>query len=147
MFAGIIIEGGINMKKALCLILSLMFVVLLCACDNTDTESRVFSQEITIVKLPSPPKCKTSNSVTTVDKVIEILGQIEKAPTPNNVNAGGWSTMIKLKIDGQELVYTLGGNLFTDADGRQYIATNCTEIEEKITKIYNELDVPEVKYP
>jgi len=135
------------MKKALCVILSLIFFVLLCGCDNTDTESRVFSQEITIVKLPSPPKCKTTNSIATVDKVIEILGQIEKSPTPNDVNAGGWSTMIRLKIDGQELVYTLGGNLFTDADGRQYKAVNCAEIEEKITKIYNELDAPEVDYP
>ncbi len=135
------------MKKAFCVILSLIFFVLLCGCDNTDTESRVFSQEITIVKLPSPPKCKTTNSIATVDKVIEILGQIEKSPTPNDVNAGGWSTMIRLKIDGQELVYTLGGNLFTDADGRQYKAVNCAEIEEKITKIYNELDAPEVDYP
>ncbi len=135
------------MKKILCIIISLTFIILLCGCDNADTESRVFSQEITIVKLPSPPKCKTSNSNTTVDKVIEILAQIEKSPTPNDVNAGGWSTMIRIKIDGQELVYTLGGNLFTDADGRQYKATNCVEIEEKITKIYNELDVPEVDYP
>ena len=135
------------MKKILCIIISLTFIILLCGCDNADTESRVFSQEITIVKLPSPPKCKTSNSNTTVDKVIEILAQIEKSPTPNDVNAGGWSTMIRIKIDGQELVYTLGGNLFTDADGRQYKATNCVEIEEKITKIYNELDVPEIDYP
>ncbi|MBE6810753.1 MAG: hypothetical protein E7521_06825 [Ruminococcaceae bacterium] len=135
------------MKKILCIIISLTFIILLCGCDNADTESRVFSQEITIVKLPSPPKCKTSNSNTTVDKVIEILAQIEKSPTPNDVNAGGWSTMIRIKIDGQELVYTLGGNLFTDADGRQYKATNCVEIEKKITKIYNELDVPEVDYP
>lgn len=135
------------MKKALCVILSLIFFVLLCGCDNTDTESRVFSQEITIVKLPSPPKCKTTNSIATVDKVIEILGQIEKSPTPNDVNAGGWSTMIRLKIDGQELVYTLGGNLFTDADGRQYKAANCAEIEDKIDKIYDKIDAPEVDYP
>ena len=135
------------MKKALCIILSLIFIILFCACDNTEVESRVFSQEITIVKLPSPPKCKTSNSITTIDKVIELLGQIDKSSTPNEVNAGGWSTMIRLKVDGQELIYTLGGDLFTDADGRQYKVTNCEEIEEKITKIYNELDVPEVDYP
>lgn len=135
------------MKKILCIIISLTIIILLCGCDNADTESRVFSQEITIVKLPSPPKCKTSNSIAVVDEVIAVLGEIEKSPTPNDVNAGGWSTMIRIKIDGQELVYTLGGNLFTDADGRQYKATNCVEIEEKITKIYNELDVPEVDYP
>lgn len=135
------------MKKALCIILSLIFIILFCGCDNTEVESRVFSQEITIVKLPSPPKCKTSNSITTIDKVIELLGQIDKSSTPNEVNAGGWSTMIRLKVDGQELIYTLGGDLFTDADGRQYKVTNCEEIEEKITKIYNELDVPEVDYP
>lgn len=135
------------MKKALCIILSLIFIILFCGCDNTETESSVFSQEITIVKLPSPPKCKISNSITVIDNVIKILGQIEKSSTHNEVNASGWSTMIKLKVDGQELVYTLGGNLFTDSDGRQYKAINCTEIEEELTKIYNELDVPEVDYP
>lgn len=135
------------MKKILCLILSLTLVLLLCACGTKDTKSKVFGQEVTIVKLPSPPKCKTSNSIAVVDEVIAVLGLIEKSPTSNDVNAGGWSTMIRLKIDGQELVYTLGGNLFTDADGRQYKATNCAEIEEKITKIYNELDALEVDYP
>ncbi len=135
------------MKKLLCIILSFVFILVLCSCSNQDTESRVFSQEVTIVKLPSPPKCKTSDKIAVVDEVIEVLGLIEKSPTSNDVNAGGWSTMIRLKIDGQELVYTLGGNLFTDADGRQYKATNCAEIEEKITKIYNELDALEVDYP
>ncbi len=135
------------MKKMLCIILSTIFMFMLCGCDNKSNETINFSQEVTIVKLPSPPKCKTSNSIAVVDEVIEVLGLIEKSPTSNDVNAGGWSTMIRLKIDGQELVYTLGGNLFTDADGRQYKATNCAEIEEKITKIYNELDVLEVDYP
>ena len=46
----------------------------------------------------------------------------------------------------KELVYTIG-SVFTDSDGRQYKVSNYEEIEDKLTKIYNELDVVEVDYP
>ncbi len=132
------------MKKVLCIFLSLTFM-LLCCCDKQDTESRVFSQEVTIVKMPSPPKCKTSNKIAVVDEVIAVLGEIEKSSTLEDIN-GGWSIMIKLKIDGQELVYTIG-KIFTDADGKQYNVTNYDVIEEKVNEIYNNIDAPEVDYP
>ena len=134
------------MKKAICVVLTLIFC-LLCACESHNTESNVFSQEVTIVKLPSPPKCKTTDSTSVVNEVINVLGLIEKNSTPNDVTAGGWSTMIRLKIDGNEFVYTLGGNLFTDSDGRQYNIDNCNEIEEKLTEIYNKIDASEREYP
>ncbi len=133
------------MKKILCIILSLTFMFLFCGCGAKDTESKFFSQEVTIVKMPSPPKCKTSDSIAVVDEVIAVLGEIEKSSTLEDIN-GGWSIMIKLKIDGQELVYTIG-NIFTDADGKQYNITNYDVIEEKINEIYNNIDAPEVDYP
>ena len=120
---------------------------MLCACNNEGVQSAVFNQEVTIVKLPSPPKCKTTDSNTIVNEVIEVLALIEKHPVPKDENVGGWSTMVKLKIDGQEFVYTLGGNTFTDSDGKQYNTTNCAEIEDKLTQIYNKISEPEVDYP
>ena len=135
------------MKKVLCVVFAFIFVALLCGCDDGSVQSNVFRQEVTIVKLPSPPKCKTTNSNTVVNEVIDVLGLIEKHPTPNDVASGGWSTMVILKIDGQEFVYTLGGNLFTDSDGRQYNISNCKEIEDELTEIYNKMDAQAVDYP
>ncbi len=134
------------MKKILCIILSLAFMFLLCGCGRQDAERKGFSQEVTIVKMPSPPKCKTSDKIAVVDEIINVLGLIEKSPLGSeNVN-GGWEIMIKLKIDGQELNYTVG-NVFTDSDGKQYNVTNYEEIKDKINKIYDKIDAPEAEYP
>ena len=143
------------MKKLLLIITTLALCLLLAGCNTGDTslssnannKATKFSQEVTIVKLPSPPKCKTTDSNAVVNEVIDILGLIEKTSIPNEVNASGWSTRIRIKIDGQEFVYTLGGNLFTDSDGRQYNISNCEEIEGKLTEIYNKIDANEVEYP
>ena len=142
-------ERGIIMKKLLCIILSITFVFLLCGCgddtDNSSESDKVYKQEVTIVKMPSPPKCKTTNSIAVVDEVIGVLGLIEKSPAnSDNVN-GGWSIMVELNIDGKELSYTIG-NIFTDADGKQYKVTNLDEIEGKINKIYDKIDSDEVEY-
>ena len=128
------------MKKILSVILLVTIIFLLCGCN--DGKERVFKQEVTIVKMPSPPKCKTSDDIAVVDEVINVLGLIDKSPINDDV---GWSIMIKLNVDGQELNYTIG-NVFADADGKQYKVNNYAEIEEKLTKIYDELDVPEVNY-
>ncbi len=135
------------MKKILCLMLSIIFVLMCCGCDNQNTESLKFSQEVTIVKMPSPPKCKTTDDISVVEEVIAVLGEIEKSPI-NMINGktNGWEIMIKLEIDGQELNYTIG-KVFTDADGSQYYTENLDEIKEKINKIYNKIDAPEIDYP
>ncbi len=138
------------MKRFLLIILTLVFV-LLCGCsastDNNSSDTKtVFKQEVTIVKMPSPPKCKTTNDSSVVNEVLELLSKIEKTPTNKDVINGGWSTMLKINIDGNEFNYTIG-SVFTDSDGKQYNVINYKEIEDKLTKIYNELDVPEVDYP
>ena len=135
------------MKKLVCMILSMLLIVLLCACDNQNTESKVFNQEVTIVKMPSPPKCKTSSSVSVVNEVLATLAQIDKSPI-NKINGytNGWEIMIKLNIDGQEFNYTIGG-VFTDSDGTQYNTENLAEIREKINSIYDKIDTPEANYP
>ena len=134
------------MKKIVPLILSVLLALSLCGCGSGDAQSTVFSQEVTIVKMPSPPKCKTTDDVSVVNEVIAVLGKIEKSPIEDENINGGWSIMIKLNIDGQSFNYTIGG-VFTDSDGRQYIVSNHKEIEDKLTKIYNDLEVPEVDYP
>ena len=101
---------------------------------------------MTIVKLPSPPKCKTTDDVSVINEVVDVLSKIEKSPIDSENINGGWTIMIKLNIDGQSFNYTIGG-VFTDSDGRQYIVSNHKEIEDKLTKIYNDLEVPEVDYP
>lgn len=139
------------MKKFLSVILVLSIVFLLCGCstdaDNniSDTKTNI-KQEVTIVKMPSPPKCKTTDNSSVVNDILRLLNELEKTPSDKDVANGGWSTMIKLNIDGKEFVYTIG-SLFTDSDGKQYCVSNYQEIEEKLTKIYNELDVVEVDYP
>ncbi len=134
------------MKKIICLILSSLLIFLLCGCGNQNTESNVFSQEVTIVKMPSPPKCKTTDSISIVDEVIAVLGEIEKTPKSCG-NTNGWLFMIKLNIDGQEFNYCIAGDTFTDSDGNQYGINNFSDIEEKIISIYEKIDTPEVDYP
>ena len=138
------------MKKFLSVILTIFFVFL-CGCssntDNNSSETKtVFKQEVTIVKMPSPPKCKTTDDVSVVNEVIAVLNEIEKLPIEDENINGGWSVMIKLNVDGQEFNYTVG-SVFTDSDGKQYKVSNYKEIENKLIKIYNELDVIEVNYP
>lgn len=143
-------KGDFNMKKFISIILTFVFV-LLCGCssdtnNNSSDAKTVFKQEVTIVKLPSPPKCKTTDDVSVINEVVDVLSKIEKSPIDSENINGGWTIMIKLNIDGQSFNYTIGG-VFTDSDGRQYIVSNHKEIEDKLTKIYNDLEVPEVDYP
>ena len=143
---GIIGEGGmIVMKKALCIFLSLAILLLLCGCSGVDG-NKSFRQEMTIVKMPSPPKCKTTDNITIINEVLAVLTQIEKTPTDDAEIQGGWNIMVKLDIDGQQFNYTIGG-VFTDSDGRQYHVENAQEIEDKLLGIYNKIDAPEVDYP
>lgn len=143
---GIIYErGNYTMRKVACLIISLLMLFSLCGCGSSDTQSTVFSQEVTIVKMPSPPKCKTTDDISVVNEVITVLGEIEKSPIEDE-NRNGWSIMIKLNIDGQSFNYTIGG-VFTDSDGKQYYVKNLDEIEKRINEIYNKIDSPEVDYP
>lgn len=128
------------------IVLSLLLFLSFCACGNKDTESLNFRQEVTIVKMPSPPKCKTTDDISVVEEVIAVLGQIKKAPIENENINGGWSIMIKLNIDGKNFNYTIG-SVFTDSDGKQYNVTNVSEIEEKIIDIYDKMDAVEIDYP
>lgn len=134
------------MKRIILLAISAILILPLCSCGNRNTESLNFSQEVTIVKMPSPPKCKTSDNISIVNEVISVLGEIEKSPTPNEEINGGWSIMVKFNIDGQEFNYTIG-SVFTDSDGKQYNVKNLDEIEQKIIDIYDKIDAPEVDYP
>ncbi len=140
-------------KKILSILLTLLFSILFVACnDYKDTnlsdskDAVIFKQEATIVKMSAPLKSKTTDEIAFVSEIIAILGEIEKSPVANEKINGGWKIMIKLNIDNQELVYTIG-NIFTDSDGKQYNVKNFEEIEEKILAIYDKIETSEYDYP
>ncbi len=116
------------------------------AVNDSSSQNKIFSQTMTIVTMLSPPKCKTTTNITTINKVLNVLGQIEKAGAVPENSKGGWYYLIKLNVDGTELTYTVGEGLFTDIDGKQYNITNSEEISEKLKQIYNEIDEPQVYY-
>ncbi len=139
------------MKKAIIVFLCLAILFSLCGCKTkkvttSSTQNKTFSQSMTIVTMPSPPKCKITTNITTINKVLDILGQVEKEEIVSK-SKGGWYYMIKLNVDGTVLSYTIGGNLFTDLDGRQYQISNGKEIEEMLKQIYDEIDIAEAYYP
>ena len=96
--------------------------------------------------MPAPPMSKTTDSISVVNDVIDVLGLIEKSPIQSNdkIN-GGYEIIVKLKIDGKELIYTVG-NVFTDSDGKQYNVTNFEDIKDKFNKIYDQIEGDEVEY-
>ena len=141
------------MKKLLSFIIALSISLSLTACVSNDTSSKkssnndvtTFTQEVTIVKMPSPPKCKTSNSSSVVNEVLMVLREIEKTPSTCG-NTNGWQFVIKIDIDGQELTYSIASDIFTDSDGQQYVITNYDFISEKISAIYDKIDTLEIDY-
>lgn len=138
------------MKKVLCLIMCVTMLLMIFGCkgevtNNNSNLDKQFSQTMTLVTMPSPPKCKTTTDMTVINEVLNVLGEIEKGKMLTDVN-GGWHYMIKLNVDGTELIYSVGG-VFTDADGRQYEVLNSEKIKEKLNKIYVQLDVQEIDYP
>ena len=133
------------MKNFICLILCFCMLIPFIGCDSTDNESTVIEQKLTLVTMPSPPKCKTTDNLSTINKVLNVLGEIEKTPIDGDKAAGGWYFMIKLTVDGTTVNYTVG-NIFTDADGKQYNVENWDYIKDKLTEIYNEMDEEEANY-
>lgn len=134
------------MKKSLCILLSFVLITMLCGCETQNNESANLSQKVTIVKMPSPPKCKTTDNISIVNDVINTLGMIDKSPIESDNVNGGWNIMVKLEIDGKSFNYTIGG-VFTDSDGKQYYVNNLDYIEEKLNDIYEKINAPEVDYP
>lgn len=136
------------MKKIVCMVLCVFMLLSFIGCSMAETNSANanFEQQMTIVTMPSPPKCKTTSDTAKINKVMNVLSEIEKEPTDNDgVIKGGWFFMIKLSVDGNTFTYTVG-NVFTDSNGTQYTVTNYDEIKEKLTEIYTEIDAEEVDY-
>lgn len=128
------------MKKCIAVILCLVLFVCMCGCKASDTDIK---QEMTIVTMPSPPKCKTTDKTNVINNVLSIIEDMEKTPFTDKIN--GWRVMIKLNVDGQILSYTLSERVFTDSDGTQYLVDGTKAIAE-ILDIYKKLDAPEKEY-
>ncbi len=141
-------EGECAMKKIFAILLCIIMLLPITACadkvpNNNTGANMTFSQSMTIVKMPSPPKCKTFSGLDTIEDVLEILRQIKKGEKVDDTN--GWQYMIKLNVDGRQISYTIG-NVFTDADGNQYKVLNSDEILSKLDEIYAKINVNEYDY-
>ncbi len=125
---------------------AILCIIMLASVAGCSASLKSFNQTMTIVTMPSPPKCKIFNDITAINEVLNTLGLVEKEEMLDEDVNGGWYYMIKLNVDGTELIYTLGG-VFTDADGIQYKISNWNEIKEKLDEIYDKIDVEEIDYP
>lgn len=135
------------MKKIVCMVLCVFMLLSFIGCSIEETNSANINLEqlMTIVIMPSPPKCKTTGDTAKINKVMNVLSEIEKAPTDNDDDINGWFFMIKLSVDGKTFTYTVG-NVFTDSNGTQYTVKNYDEIKDKLTEIYTEIDAEETDY-
>ncbi len=124
--------------------LSLVVIMLFFGCNNIENDNLKFSQEITIVKMSSTPKYKTVDSISTVNQVTDILNEIEKSPIDSE-NDDQLDFVVNINIDGESFEYSIG-KIFTDANGRKYKIENYKDTIDKISKIYNKIDVEEKKY-
>lgn len=131
------------MKKIFSVIICIVLLFCLCSCTAVDNNKEL-KQEMTIVKMPSPPKCKTTDSVNAINEILSLFKDIEKSPLDEDVK--GWSVMIKLDVDGKSFNFTISETLFTDSDGTQY-SVDGTDAICKILEIYEKLDSPEKDYP
>lgn len=133
------------MKKIISILLTVYIMFLFSGCNKTDTVSTAYRQEMIIVTMPSSPKCKTTNSMPTINKVLNVFAEIEKEPIGEDVIGDGWDFLIKVTIDNEMFTYSVG-DVFNDSDGRQYKVKNYDEIKEKLSKIYSDIAVEEVDY-
>lgn len=135
------------MKKIVCMVLCVFMLLSFigCSIEETNSANINFEQLMTIVTMPSPPKCKTTGDTAKINKVMNVLSEIEKAPTDNDDDINGCFFMIKLSVDGKTFKYTVG-NVFTDSNGTQYTVKNYEEIKDKLTEIYTEIDAEEKDY-
>ena len=131
------------MKKFLVIMLSLI-IVLLFGCGEKKKDDLKFSQAIIIADLStSSPKYKSSNSISTINQVTDILNEIEKSSVDNDEVKSDF--IVEISIDGETFKYSIG-ETFIDADGHKYKIENYQEIIEKISKIYVNIDDNEKEY-
>lgn len=135
------------MKKIVCMVLCVFMLLSFigCSIEENNSANINFEQLMTIVTMPSPPKCKTTGDTAKINKVMNVLSEIEKVPIDNDDDINGWFFMIKLSVDGKTFTYTVG-NVFTDSNGTQYTVKNYDEIKDKLTEIYTEIDAEEKDY-
>ncbi|MEE0808883.1 MAG: hypothetical protein U0L84_05965 [Acutalibacteraceae bacterium] len=128
------------MKKFISIILLPIFIM----CIGCKAESKNFYQEMTIARLPSPPKCKITRNVSDINKVCNLFIQTPKSPLDDKIN--GWIYKVDIDIDGQVFSYAVGHEFFTDSDGTQY-AVDGEKLMSDLESIYNEIVAIETDYP
>lgn len=98
---------------------------------------------MTVVRLPSPPMCKTTTSTSYINKVTSVFANTPKILLDEKVN--GWMYKVDINVDGQIFSYTVSESVFTDSDGRQYSVDGKAMIAS-LDEIYSEINVQETEY-
>ena len=132
------------MKKIISLLLVFAFIFLICGCSNQNTESTIVEQEMTVYSIKTE-KCKTTDSIAEIEKVIDALGDIYKLETISD-QIGTWEYKIELTVDGSTVTYMIGGKTFMDSDGTKYKIKYADETIDKIEEIYFDINADETYY-
>lgn len=121
-----------------------MFLMLLMlSCVGCSGQQKEFYQEITIVRMPAPPMCKTTTNASYINKVANIFSNAQKELLKEKVN--GWAYKVDINIDGQIFSYTVSDTVFTDSDGRQY-SVDGKAIMASLEEIYLDIPSEEIEY-
>ncbi len=126
-------------------VLLLCFIILISAfgCTVSENSSTVFKQQMTIIRMPSPPKCKTTSNITYIDRVLSAFSEAQKTPLDENVN--GWHYKIDLVVDGETFTYAVNESVYTDSNGRQY-SIDGKDIIKILDEVYEAINDTETDY-
>lgn len=139
------------MKKVWYIALVLYIVLFYSACSKTEDippKTGVEAEDaqtdyVTVVRLNSPPVCKTTTDKTIIQKVKALISSLPKTEY-NGPPFGGWL----LKIDfGDGARFTLARSVIT-IDGKAYSIkdTDYTWFHDAVMDIYADVDAKEIRY-
>ena len=105
------------------------------------TEAKV--QSLTFVKLPSPPKCKTTQDMKVINEILDYLEKGKKDPIKVDKALKGWEIFIKLdKGSTYSAIAVVGTTL--DIDNKYYNVSK--DYVNGLLEIYDKMSAPEKDY-
>lgn len=149
------------MKQVLLSLCLLLTTVFCCACtpivggntSATTTETPVTTtttaqstKTMTMVFMPSPPKCKTTTDESIIKQVTERIVQMEKTPLNQDEARGGWTAKVDFP-DGTALTFSPGAT-WINWNGVEYTVSEAdtNSLYTDLKAIYDQLDAEEYLY-
>ena len=127
-------------KRIICLI----FCVLLVFCISACGESKDLYQEMTIIHLSEPEKCKTTENINTINMVLSVFSEMAKKDVDETTDEE-WLIKVELYVDGNSFTYALNDDVFLDSNEKQYKVDGSAALK-KIYDIYADLQSEEYDY-